>query len=119
MKYRTKILKTEFVTHNVKRFILEKPKGFKFIPGQATDISINLPKWKGEKRPFTFTSLNDDSFLEFTIKSYPEHNGVTKKLHVLKSGDELIIDDVWGTINYKGKGVFVDNETIKKKEEGD
>jgi ferredoxin-NADP reductase len=107
MRYIAKILKIEPVTYNVKRFILEKPKNFKFIPGQATDVSINLPKWKEEKRPFTFTSLNDDLILEFTIKSYPEHNGVTKKLHELSPGDELIIEDPFGTINYKGTGVFI------------
>lgn len=98
---------TEFVTHNVKRFILEKPKDFKYIPGQATEIRINLPKWKSENRPFTFTSLNDDLVLEFTIKCYPEHNGVTKKLHELLPGSELIIENPFGTINYKGTGTFI------------
>jgi len=32
---------TEFVTHDVKRFIVEKPEGFSFKPGQATEIAIN------------------------------------------------------------------------------
>lgn len=107
MEHITKILMIEFVTHNVKRFILEKPENYKFIPGQATDLSINLPRWKSEKRPFTFTSLNNDLVLEFTIKSYPEHNGVTKKLHELNPGDELIINDPLGTINYRGTGTFI------------
>jgi len=107
MGHIVKILMTEFVTYNVKRFILEKPANFKFIPGQATDLSINLPKWKSETRPFTFTSLNNDLVLEFTIKCYPEHNGVTKKLHELIPGNELIIRDPFGTINYKGTGTFI------------
>ncbi len=102
-----KILMAEFVTHDVKRFIVEKPKGFKFIPGQATELSINLPEWKNKKNPFTFTSLNDDLVLEFTIKGYPERKGVTAKLHELKPGDELIIRKPWGTINYKGPGTFI------------
>ena len=29
------ILMTEFVTHDVKRFVLAKPAGFKFVPGQG------------------------------------------------------------------------------------
>lgn len=102
-----KILMTEFVTHDVKRFILEKPKDLKFIPGQATEISINTPEMKDKKHPFTFTSLNENEVLEFTIKIYPEHHGLTEKLGELKVGDELIIHDVWGTINYKGQGVFI------------
>lgn len=102
-----KILKTEQVTHNVRRFVLEKPAGYRFIPGQATEVSINKPGWENERRPFTFTSLNDWNFLEFTIKIYSDHEGVTNKLGTLKEGDELLIHDVWGTINYKGPGVFI------------
>jgi ferredoxin-NADP reductase len=102
-----KIIDITKVTHDVKRFQIEKPEGYSFLPGQATEISINTPKWKNEKRPFTFTCLNTASFLEFTIKIYPEHNGVTAELGKLKTGDELIIRDVWGAITYKGKGVFI------------
>ena len=36
-----KILRTEFITPDVKRFTLERPPGYGFIPGQATDVSIN------------------------------------------------------------------------------
>lgn len=60
-----------------------------------------------KKRPFTFTSLNDNSFLEFTIKIYNDHEGVTKQLGLLKTGDKLLIDDVWGAIEYKGPGYFI------------
>jgi len=102
-----KILMKEYITHNVIRFVLEKPKGYEFTPGQATDVSINLPGWENKKRPFTFTSLNEDRVLEFIIKIYPEHDGVTKKLSELNPGDELIIGDPWGAINYQGKGIFI------------
>lgn len=107
-----KILMTQFVTHDVKRFILEKPEGYNFTPGQATEVAINQTGWEDKKHPFTFTSLNDDKVLEFTIKRYPvdlypNHKGVTERLHNLKPGNELLIDDPWGTINYKGPGVFI------------
>ena len=36
------------VTHDVKRFTIEKPKRFKFTPGQATEVSINKPGWEDE-----------------------------------------------------------------------
>jgi len=107
MKYDVKIIKIENVTPDVKRFVVEKPEGYKFTPGQATSLSINDGTWKYEERPFTFTSLNEDEFLEFTIKKYPEHGGVTKKLHELKAGDELIMGDPWGAIKYKGPGIFI------------
>ncbi|MEJ0029145.1 MAG: FAD-binding oxidoreductase [Bacteroidota bacterium] len=102
-----KILEAEFVTHNVRRFKLQKPAAVKFIPGQAADISINKEKWADEKRPFTFTGLTHWDHLEFTIKIYPDHHGVTEQLGLLKPGDEFIIHDVFGTINYKGDGVFI------------
>jgi len=102
-----KILKTEYVTHNVKRFTLTKPNSYKFKPGQATDIVINLPDWEKERRPFTFTSLNEWDHLEFTIKIYNDHNGVTNQLGKLHAGDELILHDIFGAINYKGEGTFI------------
>jgi ferredoxin-NADP reductase len=102
-----KILDIEPVTHDVKRFRLEKPSGYSFVPGQATEVSINKPEFRDERRPFTFTCLNSDPFLEFTIKIYPEHMGVTNELGKLKEGEEFIIHDVWGAIHYRGKGVFI------------
>lgn len=106
-EYIVKIMSIENVTHDVKRFTIEKPKGYKFVPGQATEVAINKPEWKEERRPFTFTALNNAPNLEFTIKLYASHNGVTNALDKLKTGDELLIHDVWGAIEYKGKGVFI------------
>ena len=97
----------EQVTHDVKRFRFEKPKGYRFTPGQATEVSINKEGWKEERRPFTFTCLNEDPFLEFTIKIYSDHPGVTNELGKLKVKDQLLIHDVWGAIEYKGPGYFI------------
>jgi ferredoxin-NADP reductase len=105
--YTVKILSIENVTHNVKRFRYEKPEGYSFHPGQATEVSINKPGWEDERRPFTFTSLSEDPYLEFTIKIYTDHHGVTNELGKLVAGDELIIRDVWGVIEYKGPGYFI------------
>lgn len=102
-----KILSAEWVTHDVRRFKIQRPANYTFIPGQATDVAINKQIWRNEKRPFTFTGLNDWSHLEFTIKIYSDHDGVTNQLGQLKTGDELIIHDVWGAIQYKGEGVFI------------
>jgi ferredoxin-NADP reductase len=102
-----KILSIDNITHNVNSYKVEKPEGYNFTPGQATDLSINKPGWENNKHPFTFTSLSSDPFLEFTIKSYFDHDGVTNKLSTLNEGDELIIRDVWGAIEYKGAGYFI------------
>ncbi|MGF7074117.1 FAD-binding oxidoreductase [Mucilaginibacter sp. R-33] len=101
------ILSAKYVTHNVRQFRLEKPAGYSFIPGQATELSINKEGWRNETRPFTFTCLNGDEYLEFTIKTYTDHDGVTNQLSKVNEGDELIIRDVWGAIEYKGPGYFI------------
>lgn len=102
-----KIIKAEPVTHNVRRFTLQRPANVDFVPGQAADISINKPGWEHQKRPFTFTGLSHWDHLEFTIKIYSDHNGVTEHLGKLNAGDELILHDVFGAIHYKGDGVFI------------
>lgn len=102
-----RILHIEQVTHDVRRFQIEKPDGYSFIPGQATEVSVNKPELVNKKGPFTFTCLNTEHYLEFTIKIYPQRQGKTNEIGKLNVGDELIIRDVWGTISYKGKGVFI------------
>lgn len=106
-KHIVKILSVTEITHDVKSFRIEKPGGYMFTPGQATEVSVNKPGWEDERRPFTFTSLNEEHTLEFTIKRYADHDGVTNQIHQLTSGDELIIRDVWGAIEYKGPGYFI------------
>ena len=102
-----KIKSIENLTHDVLRIVTEKPVGLVFQTGQAADISLNKSGWENELRPFTFTSLPQDDFVEFIIKTYPTHNGVTNQLCSLVAGDELIIGDVFGDIHYKGDGVFI------------
>lgn len=105
--YIVKILKTNFVTHNVKCFTVEKPEDYEIKEGQAVEIRINKPEWNDKERPFTPTNTRDGLVLEFTIKSYPIHHGVTEQLHKLNPGDELIIDKPFDTFEYKGSGTFI------------
>jgi len=102
-----KIKSIDHITHDVLRIVTEKPLHYTFTSGQATEVSINKKGWQNEKRPFTFTCLPQDDYLEFTIKTYPSHHSVTNELMQLKKDDELILNDVFGTINYKGEGVFI------------
>lgn len=102
-----KVLSIEHLTHDVLRIVAEKPDALNYQPGQAVDVSINKTGWEDELRPFTFTSLPEDDFIEFTIKTYPSHNGVTAELLNLNKGDELLIGEVFGDIAYKGEGIFL------------
>ncbi len=106
-RYIVKIESIDKVTHDVIKNVTEKPDGYQFNAGQATEVAINKPDWVNEKRPFTFTCLPSDNYLEFTIKTYPDHKGVTNKLLKLKTKDELILHEVFGAITYTKEGVFV------------
>jgi len=94
-------------THDVLHIVVEKPANYSFMPGQATEVAIDKPAWNGENRPFSFTSLPGDDFIEFTIKTYPSHKGMTDQLNHLAVGEKLILHDVWGAINYAGEGLFI------------
>jgi ferredoxin-NADP reductase len=104
-----KILEIADVTHNVRRYTLERPEGYVFQPGQATEVSLDEDGWREKKHPFTFTALTDAPHLEFTIKSYfnTGGDGVTERLYSYRPGQSLILRDVWGTITYKGPGTFI------------
>jgi ferredoxin-NADP reductase len=106
-QYLVKILDAEFINQDVKRFIVEKPPEYIFIPGQGTEVAINLPEWKDKLRPFTFTNLNSQNYLEFLVKIYPQHKNVTYQLGKTNAGAELIIGEPFGAITYKGPGVFL------------
>lgn len=95
------------VTHDVLRIVTNKPAGFEFVPGQAAGIAIKRHGWLKEERPFTFTGLPTNNTLEFTVKTYPGEQGVTNELLYLSPRDELVLHDVYGTIAYKGEGVFI------------
>jgi len=108
MNYTVNLLMSQFVTHDVKRFIISKPAGFSVVPGQGVELAINRPDLSGEGRPFTPTGLAADRVLEFTIKAYADHaDGVTRLLHQLEPGAELLMSEPFGTISYQGPGVFI------------
>lgn len=107
MEHRVTLLMSEFVTHDVKRFIVTRPEGFSFEPGEGVELAIDHPDWKDEGRPFTPTSLAEDGVLEFTIKGYADREGVTAALHGLAPGAGLLMSKPFGTIHYKGPGVFI------------
>jgi len=95
------------LNHNVRCFRTEKPDDFHFQPGQATLVAIDKEGLREEKRPFTFSSLPQENTLEFTIKIYPSHDGMTDTMDELQPGDSLTLEDAWGAITYQGPGTFI------------
>lgn len=106
-EYPITIRAVQQLTPNVRRYTCEMPDGYSFEPGQATEVSLDREGWRDEKRPFTFTSLPGEDHLEFTIKSYADHDGVTDRIGKLVEGDRLVIRDSWGAITDQGPGTFI------------
>jgi len=102
-----KILSKISITPDVVQIITEKPRNFEFIPGQAAEISLKKEGWSSKIRPFSFTSLPDNDYLQFIIKTYPEHKGFTSEVLKLEKNDELVINKVFGSISYRGEGLFI------------
>lgn len=107
MKHRATLLHTRFLTNDVRQYVVTRPEELAFEPGQGVELALDREGWREEGRPFTPTSLPDDPLLEFTIKAYPEHDGVTEQLHALQPGAGLRMSDPFGTIQWRGPGVFL------------
>lgn len=107
MPYDSTLLMREFVTHDVKRFVLSRPDGLDWEPGQGIELSIDTAEWRDQTRPFTPTSLRKDRVIELTVKAYPQQDGVTDALHALEPGAAVKLSEAFGSIRYKGPGTFI------------
>jgi ferredoxin-NADP reductase len=107
MTYTLTLQSIEPVTHDTHHLVFNKPDGYDYTPGQACDFALAKDGWRDQQRPFTFTGLPTDSTLEFVIKSYPDHDGVTEQIAKMQMADQVEISDPWGAIEDKGPGVFI------------
>lgn len=106
-KQTLKVQSIQKVTHDVSRISTEKPENFDFEPSLVNEMSLLNRARKGEKGPFTFSSLQSERSLEFTIKTYRDHQDMTNDLLESEQNDEKLPHDVFDTFPYKGEGVFI------------
>ena len=107
MSHKVEILNKEWLTHNVMQLKVGRPEGFKFEAGQAIEATLDETGFEDKWSPFTMTSLPTQDELEFTIKVYPEHEGLTLALSKLKKGESYLITDPFDTFKNKGSSVFI------------
>jgi ferredoxin-NADP reductase len=100
------LLMQEYVTHDTHRFIVERPKHLSWEPGQGVELAIDNTHWRDEGHPFTPISQANDRVVEFMIKRY-DTDGLTQALHQLEPGSGLVLSDSFGSIRYRGPGVFI------------
>lgn len=94
-------------THDTHHLVFDRPDGFEFSPGQGVELRLDKDEWRKKGRPFTPVSLPDEPTLEFVIKSYPAHHGVTEQIGKLQPGDKVTMVGPFGAISDQGPGVFI------------
>ena len=107
MTYKITLQDVVPLTHDTRHYVFDKPDGYRFSPGQATDLALDADGWRDATRPFTFTTVPQASVLGFTIKSYMDRDGVTRRIGGLKPGDSVLVGEPWGAIGDKGPGTFI------------
>ncbi len=104
--YKVTILSIENLTSDVIQIRTKKPSGFKFIPGHSIMASTTKPGLESTKRPYNFTSTNDDPYLEFMIKLYP-YSLTSNTIKSMQAGDTLVLSEMFGSTRYHGPGLFL------------
>ncbi|WP_322866373.1 FAD-binding oxidoreductase [Aquicoccus sp. G2-2] len=107
MAHTVELKKIEPVTHDTHHLVFDKPDGFAYSPGQGVELNILKDGWEDEGRPFTPITLPNESTLEFIIKSYPDHHGMTEQIGKLQADDKLKLSGSFGDISDQGPGVFI------------
>lgn len=107
MSRRLTLKQIEPVTHDTHHLVFDRPEGFVYSPGQGVELHLLKDGWREKGRPFTPVTLPEEPTLEFIIKSYPEHHGVTEQIGKMKPGDAVEMKGPFGALSDKGPGVFI------------
>ncbi len=107
MAHRLTLRRIEPVTHDTHHLVFDRPEGFAYSPGQGVELHLLKAGWEDKGRPFTPITLPDEPTLEFIIKSYPDHRGVTERIGRMVPGDEVEMKGPFGALSDRGPGVFI------------
>ncbi|WP_323764112.1 FAD-binding oxidoreductase [Marinovum sp.] len=107
MTHHLTLKQIEPVTHDTYHLVFDRTERFEFTPGQGVELFLQKDGWKDEGRPFTPVTLPHEPTLEFVLKSYPDHNGVTEQIRMMQPGDAVDMKDPFGAISNEGSGVFI------------
>jgi ferredoxin-NADP reductase len=110
MEYKLKIMAIDQPTLETKRLVVVKPKDFKFIPGKSINVSIPKPGLENQSKAIAITSPNSDYYFELIFKEF-RRDKFDEALNNLRAGEEIVVSDITGNIEYKGRGVFIAYET--------
>lgn len=107
MAYTLELKQISPITHDTYHLVFDRPADFDYLAGQAVDLSILKDGWENEGRAFTPITLPEEATLEFIIKAYPDHKGMSEQVGNLVAGDRLKLSGPFGDISDHGPGVFI------------
>ena len=106
-RHRVRVLGKRRLNHNVIAWTVARPEGYAFRPGEACRLAVDADGWRDQDRPFTMSSLPDAPTLEWVIKHYPDHHGMTERMQACEVGDDLLMGEPGGYFHDRGPGVFL------------
>ncbi|MDH5401148.1 MAG: hypothetical protein OEZ01_03935 [Candidatus Heimdallarchaeota archaeon] len=91
-KYIVTVVEIEEVANNIRRYILTKPDGFTFNPGQYCWLAF--PGREEDRSPMAIASGLKDNYIEFTIRKW---GTFTTELFSKEADIQLVMDGPHGT----------------------
>lgn len=97
MAYTIKLVSAREIASGTKAFEFEKPQGYSFKPGQATDWTLIDPPEtddEGNGRSFSLACAPDENVLRLATRM--RDTAFKRVLGKMQPGDTISIDDPWG-----------------------
>ncbi len=107
MAHQVKLLKKDLVARATMSFTFEKPAGYTFQPGQATDWSLIDPKEtdaEGTSRSFSIACA--PSAPTVRIATRMRDTAFKRQLGAMNIGDAIQMDDPWGEFTIPAEGAL-------------
>jgi ferredoxin-NAD(P)+ reductase (naphthalene dioxygenase ferredoxin-specific) len=93
------VVHIEYLTHDIKRLVLEPNKPIEFSPGQYAQLEFS----PGQARPYSMAGLSTDRQLEFHVRLIPDGRVSTYITRVLKVGDSVRLSGPLGSAYLRRK----------------
>ncbi len=97
MSHLIKLLNKYEIANGTMTFEFEKPDGYEFAAGQATDWTLIDPKEtdaEGNSRSFSLACAPGETMIRFATRM--RDTAFKRCLKAMKIGDQISIDDPWG-----------------------
>lgn len=103
---KAKIMSIEQDKPDIKRIIIVKPAGYRFLTGKSIPVGLLKPGLEDRRMNLPVMSTSNDYYLELMYKEPTRVDKFVESMAKLKAGEEIIIGDCAGGFD-GGKGTFI------------